>query len=491
MELESNNHSVFLMHYHLVLVVKYRRRVITDAVSDRAREIFERIAPTYGITLEEWNHDVDHVHMLFRAQPPTEEGVPRDQAQALEGVLLEQELLPAYDRRSPHRGHPPLHREPGAEMTVTMHKAVVYRAYPTREQAALIERTCGCARFVYNRMLADKIAHYEKTGEMLKVTPARYKREFPWLKEVDSFALCNAQLNLDATYRNFFRRVKAGEKPGFTRYKAKHRSRCCYKTNFVNGNIRFEGDERYLRLPKLGSVRVRQKREIDPSWRIKSATVEHTRSGRFEVSVLFEFETQEPEQVEPESFVGLDYSSHDLYVTSDGERPGYPRYFRHAERKLAREQRKLSRMQKGSANWRKQKLRVARVHEKMKNQRKDFHHKAANGLVERYDCVCVENLDMRGMSRSLKLGKSTMDNGFGMFRALLGYKLEDRGKRLVTVGRLFPSSQLCHECGYRFSGTKDLSVREWTCPLCGRTHDRDVNAARNIRDEGMRLALSA
>lgn len=107
------------------------------------------------------------------------------------------------------------------------------------------------------------------------------------------------------------------------------------------------------------------------------------------------------------------------------------------------------------------------------------------------DCVCVEDLDMRGMSRSLKLGKSTMDNGFGMFRALLGYKLEDRGKRLVTVGRLFPSSQLCHECGYRFSGTKDLSVREWTCPLCGRTHDRDVNAARNIRDEGMRLALSA
>lgn len=376
-------------------------------------------------------------------------------------------------------------------MTVTMHRAVVYRAYPTREQAALIERTCGCARFVYNRMLADKIAHYEKTGEMLKVTPARYKREFPWLKEVDSFALCNAQLNLDAAYRNFFRRVKVGEKHGFPKYKAKHRSRCCYKTNFVNGNIRFEGDERYLRLPKLGSVRVRQKREIDPSWRIKSVTVEHTRSGRFEVSVLFEFETQEPEQVEPESFVGLDYSSHDLYVTSDGERPGYPRYFRHVERKLAREQRKLSRMQKGSANWRKQKLRVARVHEKMKNQRKDFHHKAANGLVERYDCVCVEDLDMRGMSRSLKLGKSTMDNGFGMFRALLGYKLEDRGKRLVTVGRLFPSSQLCHECGYRFSGTKDLSVREWTCPLCSRTHDRDVNAARNIRDEGMRLALSA
>lgn len=156
-----------------------------------------------------------------------------------------------------------------------------------------------------------------------------------------------------------------------------------------------------------------------------------------------------------------------------------------------REQRKLSRMQKGSANWRKQKLRVARIHEKMKNQRKDFHHKAANGLVERYDCVCVEDLDMRGMSRSLKLGKSTMDNGFGMFHALLSYKLEDRGKRLVTVGRLFPSSQLCHECGYRFSGTKDLSVREWTCPSCGRTHDRDVNAARNIRDEGMRLALSA
>lgn len=376
-------------------------------------------------------------------------------------------------------------------MTAAAHRAVVFRAYPTREQAALIERTCGCARFVYNRMLADKVAHYERTGEMLKVTPAGYKREFPWLKEVDSFALCNAQLNVEAAYKNFFRRLKAGEKPGFPRYKAKHRSRRRYKTNCVNGNIRLEGGGRYLRLPKLGAVRVRQKKEIDPSWKIKGATVEHTRSDRFEVSVLFEFETQEPVQVEPESFVGLDYSSHDLYVTSDGERPGYPRFFRQTEAKLAREQRCLARMKRGSANWQRQKIKVARIHEKARNQRKDFHHKAANGLVVRYDCVCVEDLDMKGMSRSLKLGKSTMDNGFGAFRSLLGYKLADRGKSLIAVDRLFPSSQLCHECGYRFSGTRDLALREWTCPACGHTHDRDVNAALNIRDEGRRLAHSA
>lgn len=373
-------------------------------------------------------------------------------------------------------------------MTATVRRAVVFRAYPTREQAALIERTCGCARFVYNRMLADKVAHYRETGEMLKVTPAQYKAEFPWLKEVDSFALCNAQLNLDAAYRNFFRDPG---RFGHPKYKSKHRSRCCYKTNYVNGNIRLEGGGRYLRLPKLGGVRVRQKREIDPMWRIKGATVEHTRSGRFEVSVLFEFETQEPEQAAPESFVGLDYSSHELYVTSDGERPGYPRFFRQAEDRLALEQRRLSRMRKGSANWRKQKERVARCHEKVRRQRRDFLHKAANDLARRYDCACVEDLDMRAMSQGLKLGKSTMDNSFGMLRGMLRYKLADRGKRLVAVKREFPSSQLCHECGYRFSGTKDLSVREWTCPSCGHNHDRDVNAALNIRDEGMRLALSA
>lgn len=376
-------------------------------------------------------------------------------------------------------------------MTVKVHRAVVYAAYPTREQAVLIERTCGCARFVYNRMLADKIAHYKETGEMLRVTPAHYKAEFPWLREVDSFALCNAQLNLDAAYRSFFRRLKAGKKPGFPRYKSKHRSRRCYKTNYVNDNIRFEDGGRYLRLPKLGRVRVRQKRKIDPSWRIKGVTVEHTGSGRYEFSVQFEFETQEPELVEPVAFVGLDYSSHDLYVASDGERPGYPRFFRMAEVRLARDQRRLSHMHKGSSNWKKQKVKVARVYEKIRRQRRDFLHKTANGLVLRYDCVCVEDLDMKGMSRSLKLGKATMDNGFGMFRTLLSYKLADSGKKLVTVDRLFPSSQLCHECGYRFSGTKDLSVREWTCPNCGHTHNRDVNAALNIRGEGMRLALSA
>lgn len=231
-------------------------------------------------------------------------------------------------------------------MTAAAHRAVVFRAYPTKEQASLIERTVGCARFVYNQMLADKIAYYEKTGEMLKCTPAQYKADHPWLKEVDSYALCNAQLNLDKAYRNFFRRLKQGQKPGFPKFKSKHRSRHAYTTNYANKNIRFEGEGRYLRLPKLGRVRIRQQKKIDPSWRIKSVTVEHTRSDRYEISVLFEFETQEPEQVDPISFVGLDYSSHELYVSSDGEVPGYPKFFRKSERRLAREQRKLSHMRR-------------------------------------------------------------------------------------------------------------------------------------------------
>ena len=185
--------------------------------------------------------------------------------------------------------------------------------------------------------------------------------------------------------------------------------------------------------------------------------------------------------------VGLDYASHGLYVSSDGEQADYPRFYRQMEPRLMREQRRLSHMVKGSGNWVKQKRRIAKLAAKVRNQRADFLHKTANRLAARYDCVGVEDLDMKDMSQSLALGKSTMDNGYGMFRTMLAYKLERQGKQLVTVDRFYPSSQLCSDCGYRNKDTKDLHIREWTCPDCGVWHDRDVNAATNIMHETRRL----
>lgn len=377
--------------------------------------------------------------------------------------------------------------------TITRRRAVKYRMYPTKEQANLIDRTIGCARLVYNLMLETRIASYQSRFGMPDAqaneplpTPRLYKDDYPFLRDVDSMALCNAQMHLDKACRSFF----TNPKTGFPKYKSKHRSRQTYTTNCIRNNIRFENGGTRLRLPKVGPVRVRQHKRIPDDWKLKSVTVEHCPSGRYEATVLFGYDTQAPEPVRPRTFVGLDYSSHDLYVTSDGERADYPRFYRQWQERLAFEQRKLSHMVTGSANWAKQKRRVAKVHERIRDMRRDFLRKAANRITESHDCVCVEDLDMRAMARTLTLGKSTMDNGFGMLRDMLDRKLAEQGKPgLVKVGRWYPSSQLCSDCGYRYEGTKDLGVREWVCPECGAWHDRDVNAAKNIRDEGRRLLL--
>ena len=372
-------------------------------------------------------------------------------------------------------------------MIIKQNKAVKYRAYPTQTQANLIDRTIGCARKIYNLMLEDKEKHYKETGESLSVTPATYKKDYPYLKEVDSTALSNAWKNLTQAYKNHF---KNPGKFGLPQFKAKHHSKASYTSNYVNNNIRYEEDGKYIRLPKVGLLRIRQHIEVPSDWKLKSVTVEHTPAGRYEVTVLFEYDTQVPDQPRvPETYLGLDYSSSALYVDSNGEVADYPRFYRELEPKLVREQRKLSRMVPGSNNWVKQARRVARVHEKIRNSRRDYQCKKVLELARAYDCVVVEDLDMRAMSQFLKLGKSTMDNAFGMFRNQLARKLEESGGRLVRVGKFYPSSQLCHDCGYQNKAVKDLSVREWVCPACGAHHDRDVNAALNLRDEGHRLVL--
>lgn len=371
-------------------------------------------------------------------------------------------------------------------MKIKERRAVVFRMYPTVVQRQQIDRTIGCARLVYNLMLETRIARYQTTWGSCRPTPKLYKDDYPFLREVDSMALCNAQLNLEKAYRNFFENPKAG----FPKYKSKHRSRKTYTTNYIRNNIRFEKGGTRLRLPKIGNVRIRQHKTIPADWKIKHVTVEHTSSGRYTASVLFEYETQAPEPVTPVNAVGLDYSSHELFVSSDGEHGDYPRFYHKDEQRLAKEQRRLSRMVEGSNNWTRQKQRVARIHKHVRNQRKDYLHKTANRMTAEYDTVCVEDLNMRGISMSLKLGKSTMDNGFGMLRDMLAYKLAAQGKHMMKVGKWYPSSQLCSECGYQNTDTKNLNVREWVCPECGTYHERDENAATNIRDEGLRILLA-
>lgn len=332
-------------------------------------------------------------------------------------------------------------------------------------------------------MLSDKIKYYEETKQKLNNTPAQYKTEFEWLKEVDSLALANAQINLQTAYNNFFRSPKVG----FPKFKSKKSNRKSYTTNCVNGNIKLENN--YITLPKVGKVKVKQHRIVPSEYKLKSVTVSQSPSGKYYASILFEYENQ-VQEIEPQTFLGLDFSMHELYKDSNGNESCYPRYYRQAEKKLAREQRKLSKMKKGSKNRNKQRIKVARLHEKVANQRKDFLHKQSRQIANVYDCVCIENLDMKAMSQGLHFGKSISDNGWGMFTTYLKYKLEDIGKQLVKVDKFFASSQICNVCGYKNSEIKDLAVRAWDCPQCSTHHDRDINAAINIRNEGMRIVTA-
>lgn len=364
-----------------------------------------------------------------------------------------------------------------------MNKAYKFRIYPNTEQQIILAKTFGCVRFIYNQMLSDKINYYEETKQKLYNTPAQYKSEFPWLKEVDSLALANAQMNLQTAYNSFFRNTKIG----FPKFKSKKSNRRSYTTNCVNGNISI--DNGFLKLPKVGLVKLKQHRLILSNYKLKSVTISQTPSGKYYASVLFEYENKIQEQ-ELHDFLGLDFSMHGLYKDSNGNEPAYPRYYRQAEERLKREQRKLSLMQKGSKNRSKQRIKVANLHEKVANQRKDFLHKQSRQIANAYDCVCIENLDMKAMSQSLNFGKSVADDGWGMFVTFLKYKLEETGKRLVKVNKFFASSQICNVCGYKNTATKNLSIRAWDCPECGTHHNRDINAAINIRNEGMRLVLA-
>ena len=371
-------------------------------------------------------------------------------------------------------------------------RAIKYRLYPTEEQAVMFAKTFGCCRKVYNLMLSDQIKSYESTGHLTQLTPAMYKGEYPYLKEVDSLALANKQLDLQEAFRNCFSKTRK-KKNGCPKYKSAKHSRKSYTTNNQKGTVAIT--ENSIRLPKIGYVRAVIHRKPEDGWNLKSATVSKDPDGRYYASILFEYDsTAGSYTADLNNAIGLDYASDGLYVDSSGNKGTNHRYYRESQEKLAKEQRKLSRKkgskknERKSKNYLKHQKKVSRIHSHIVNQRRDQLHKLSTEIANQYDAVCVEDLDMQSIARKGHgNGKTTYDNGYRMFLDMLEYKLADRNKQLVRVDKWYPSSQICHCCGYRNPEMKNLKIRSWDCPDCGAHHDRDVNAAVNILQEGLRM----
>ena len=365
-----------------------------------------------------------------------------------------------------------------------MLKAYKYRLYPNKQQEELIQKTFGCCRFVYNQTLAHRKEKYEKDKISLNRIDCNnwknqfLKNEYQWLKEVDKFALDNTIINLDSAYQKFFK-----EHAGYPKFKSKHNHYKSYKTNFTNNNIEVSFENNEVKLPKLKLVKAKVHREF--TGKIKSASISQVPSGKYFVSILVETEHAPIESTG--CCVGIDLGIKDLLITSDGEKFDNIHTTKKYEDKLAKEQRKLSHKKKGSNNWNKQRIKVARIHEKIHNTRVDNLHKISHELVSENQVIVSENLDVSNMVKNHNLAKSISDCGWYELTRQISYKAEWNNRQYIKIGRFTKSSQPCHVCGYINPDTKDLSVREWICPNCGTVHDRDVNAAINILNEGLRI----
>ena len=379
-----------------------------------------------------------------------------------------------------------------------MHQKIVkrtyrFRIYPNPYQKQLIEKTLGCSRQVYNDFLSMCIESYSvdqgfqiKKYDLIKLLP-EYKETFPYLKEVDSVALQQTVVHLYDAYINFFKHN--AKQPKFKKKKDDYG----YITMNINNSIRFVGND--IQIPKLGLVGVIKHRQLPESFKYSMVSV--SRKGKYYyVSLLGEEDYSLlgliKQKIEPNNAIGLDFSLSHLFVDSDGNHLDMPTYYQDSLSKLAKEQRKLSHMKKGSSHYQKQLMRIKNLHEHITNQRKDFLHKVSRKLANTYDYVFVENLDLKEMSEKrdkLKFGITIFDLGYGTFLNYLSYKLEWLNKKLIKVDKYFPSSQLCSNCSYRKTDLT-LNQRHWICPSCGEHHDRDFNAAKNIKKEGIRILLN-
>lgn len=357
-----------------------------------------------------------------------------------------------------------------------------FRIYPNKRQEDQIIKTFGCCRFVWNYYISVREQYYAKNKKLFTFYECckdltALKKENNWLKDVDSSSLQNSLRDLDNAYRKFFSKDSAKPTQQLKRnYKQKYRISC------VNRNIKLL--ENRIQLPKLGKVKCKVSKKIEGD--IVNATVIKSNSGKYYVSIFFKGVDIKP-LPKTNKFVGIDMGIKALAITSDGTEYQNPRYLIKSEKKLAKLQRKLSRKSKGSNRREKARIKVARLHEHIANQRGDMLHKLSTKIVEEYDIICIEDLDTQKMCRNHLLSKAIYDTAWRKFRDNLKYKSDWYGKKLVVVGRFYPSSQICSICGAKWNGTKDLSVREWFCPSCQTFHNRDINAAKNILKEGLRL----
>ncbi|MEH2417531.1 IS200/IS605 family element RNA-guided endonuclease TnpB [Nostoc sp.] len=375
----------------------------------------------------------------------------------------------------------------------SIQKAFKVTLIPTHNQEVLVNKTIGCARYVYNRFLALKKELYASEGKTLNYNACSQqltilKKEIEWLKEVDKFALQNSLKNLETAYKNFFadlKKVKGKKGVGFPKFKKKHGCKQSYKTNLTNGNIQVI--ENRLKVPKLGWVKFHKSQDI--TGKLVNVTISRTSSGKYIASILCETEIEKYPQVTGN--IGLDLGLKSYLTTSNGETVDNPKYYRTQTRKLRKAHKKLSRSVKGSSNRVKAKIKLACSYERITNLRDDFLHKLSTRLIKQNSIICIEDLQVANMVKNHKLALSISDASWSKFVTMLEYKALWHDKIVQKVGTFYPSSQTCNCCGFINPLVKDLKLREWSCPGCHNYNSRDENAALNILSEGLRVLTAA